>query len=209
MTTNILIETAIRFIRGEPKNAELSLLVAEAVPVLKVRVRDEILRRVRDALTEFTRQSSIWALRVPEKGRSKRVERLHLYRKDREHWVTNENHGVWFIWEDDGHSLGPGGWVGVEWPTAAESFVTKRDLERHFPSDSAWSEKGVRHEQHKEWFARAPFGREWREWPSLLAKSDTELREHARAVVDFMKRLTEAIDSAEATHRGEADPSAH
>ncbi len=203
MTTNILIETAIKFIRGEPKNAELSLLVAEAVPVRKAQLRDEVIQRVRDALAEFTRQSSIWKLRVPEGGRPKRVERLHLYRKNRKHWVASENHGVWFIW--DGW-LGPGSWVGVEWPIVAESFVKKEDLALLFRSDSATSEQGHRSER-KEWFARAPFGREWCEWPFLLAKSDEELQKHAGVVVDFMKRLAKAIDEAESTHR--KDPSAH
>lgn len=203
MTIDILIETAIKFIRGEPKNAELSLLVAEAIPVLKARLRDGVIQSVRHALTEFTRQSSTWA---PREARSKKVERLHLYRKNQKHWVADENHGVWFIWSD-GTWLGPGGWVGVEWPTAAESFVKKRDLEGFFSSDSAGSQKRGGNE-HKEWFARVPFGSEWCEWPSLLAKSDEELQRHADEVVDLMKRLAKAIDEAEAAHRREADPSA-
>lgn len=200
MQANILIETAIRFIRGEPKNAELALLVAEAIPVLKDRLRNEVIQHVRSALTEFSNQSSVWALRVVEKKRSKRVERLHLYRENREHWVPKENHGVWFIWEDEGHWLGPGGWVGVEWPRAAESFLTKPNLVRLFSVDSAASEKGQRGE-HKEWFARAPFGVEWTRWESVLAKSDTEVKQFATKTVKFMKQVAMEIDEAEARHK--------
>ena len=205
MTTNILIETVIKFIRGEPKNAELSLLVAEAVPAIKARLRDEVIQRVRAALTEFTRQSSAWALRVHEGGRPKRVERIHLYRKNRTHWVADEFHGVWFVWD---RWLGPGSWVGVQWPIVAESFVKKEDLLRYFRSDSVTSQKEDRSER-KTWFARAPFGSEWCEWPSLLAKSDEELQKHAGEVVDLMERLAKAIDEAESTRNDEANRVGH
>ena len=199
MTKNILFETVIRFLRGEPKNAELALLVVDAIPVLKTRIRDEVLWRIRNALTEFVSpESSAWALKVHEKG--KRMGRLHLFRKDREQWWSDHNHGVWFIWEDVHGIGGAGGWVGVEWPVSAESFVKKSDLVRLFPNETAPSQAGRRHEGDKEWFARPPCGSEWIGWAHLLGKSEEELQEYGDRVADFMVRLAEAIDAAEAGH---------
>lgn len=202
MTINILHETVIGFIRGQPKHAALAQLVAEAVPVLRARIREEVLHRVRTALAQFSSQSSAWTLKVHEKSRSKRVERIHLCR-NREQWLAHHNHGVWFIWadhDDQGWIRPAGGWVGVEWPLAAESFLVKPDLVRLFPDAPTTKEEGRRSED-KEWFARPPCGSEWIGWTRLFAKSDADLQEYARAVVDFMKRLATAIDAAETAHR--------
>lgn len=206
MTIDILHETVIGFIRGEPKHAALAQLVAEAVPVLKARIREEVIHRIRTTLDQFSNQSSAWTLKVHEKSRSKRVERIHLCR-NREHWLPHHNHGVWFVWadhDDQGWLTPAGGWVGVEWPLTAESFLVRRDLVQLFPDAPATKEEGRRGED-KEWFARPPRGSEWIGWTHLLVKSDAELQEYARAVADFMKRLAEEIDTAEATRQDEAN----
>lgn len=198
MATNILLETVIRVIHGNPRNAKLASLVAAAVPLLQDRVKRDVRAQVTDGAHETARTLKPWAVIVQDKG--KRWERLLLC-PEWEHWSPSEHHGVWFMFEAFGTV---GGWVGVEWPVVADSFLAKSDLWDRFPAPSA-GRQGHRHDGKKEWFARCPGGEEWWEWSNILGKGATEVQQYGRDIIRLMRSLVEVIDASAATHREGAD----
>lgn len=198
-------EQVYNFLLMDRANAGLAPLVAECVPKLKNRVRDIVFRHVRTALEDFGRRSSSWALKeIQDKGC-----RLLLYRQNQDQWFARHYHGVWFKWGNDVgwlRGVDIGSVVGVEWPAAANAFLTKADLDCFFPDGSKSTE--VHHhadKEKKQWFARRPVGEDSLGWEELLAKTDAELEQYAHDVVRLMERLAEAIDAAEDAHIEAAD----
>lgn len=196
MALSLLHETVIRFIRRDAATARLALLVAECVPIRKTQLRDEVIRRLRQGLEEFCLPSSGWALEVRRGGRPKRVERLLLHRKGQSSWSTKENHGVWFVWDTSELGGGVCGMVGVEWPTTAENLSRSALMEKYPDAAKAGGVAGRVHD-HKQWFALCPGGKDWMGWSNLLSKDDDQIRGFAAETVELMKRLTEAIDTAD------------
>ena len=197
MALSLLHETVIRFIRRDADTARLALLVAECVPIRQTQLRNEVIRRVRQGLEEFFHRSSGWALEVREGGRPKRVSRLLLHRKSQKSWSPKENHGVWFVWDTSELGGRACGMVGIEWPATA-TYLSREALMAFFHEPAhTGGVAGRVHNQKKQWFALCPGGKAWMGWNNLLSKNDDQIRASAEETVELMKRLTEAIDTAD------------
>lgn len=188
MTQNILLETAIEFIRRDRKHAQLAQLIAQAVPELRGRIQRSIREGVVRELQQFCDRSE-WDLENRWGGRPKRFERLRLYKKG--HWSERRNGGVWFMWVGWIDRERPFWGVGVEAHQAGAPGLSEEELRAEFPPGAAGPSQGG-------WFYGKPAG-DWSEPDSLLVKTDDEIRDFVEATSHLMKRLAGVIDRADAT----------
>lgn len=190
MTQNILLETAIEFIRRDRKHAKLARLVARAVPVLRDRINREIREQVERELRKFCdRPKSKWELARHWGGKPKVFERLRLHKKA-PHWSAKPNHGIWFCWMRWWET--PRWRVGVQGHREGPPNLSEEELRAMFPPGTAGQDQGS-------WFCGQPTADDWLDSGSLLAKTEEEIRQFAEAVGDLMARLAEVIDRTDET----------
>ena len=207
MALSLLHDIVIRFIGRDLNNARLALLVAECVPIRQRELREEVVRRVRLGLEEFTRVSQKWELFEHLKsgrGRSKHWERYRLQREGPSgHWSRTGHNGVWFQiqWSDNV----PHFRVGVEWPKegVTVSVDAVRECYREFDTEvSNENHGGGNSTPPTRWFYGFLGGEEWTGWDMLLSKTDDEIRDYAGRTVALMQKLMAVIDRDDDNERG-------
>ena len=175
MTTDIVLDETVKFIRSSPGNVELALAVERGM----VALRNRVYGRLMSALNEHLEGSKgTWHVTLVYPGKRKQgkwrqLEGIRLHQKI--NWTSKGNWGgVWFARNDAKRVV----YIGVTGIKAASS-TTKEALAAAFGV-------AVRRDEDQMDEDVAPE-------ETLLAKSDDEIKEFAGEVATQMMRLVQVI----------------